>query len=316
MTDTASGADRAGRSAPTAGDRRGFWLMVASAILFGGTFVPSQAALDDMNPVSVVAVRFWVAALVLVPLLVRDREQARAPVAGRFAGPLIAGTVNTVGFITISAALERTTASNTAFLSSLSVVVVPIVVLVATRTRPPKAVLAGVALAVAGSYVMTGATLHIGTGDGLALLDALIASGHILSVAYFAPRLASAWFNVGQLAVSAIVATPLLLLTGLGDVTGRALLLAALCGVAQAVALTFQIAGQRRLSPTSSVLVLLLVPVTGAVMGWWLTDDTLTGGDLLGGALIIASVLTVRLVPAGSRRRPVADPGDTIGSPG
>lgn len=273
-------------------------LLVLSAVLFGSTFAPGQAALDHLTPGGLVLFRFWVATLVVLPFAARaTAEVRRRPRAYATAG-LVAGVVNTIGFLVLSGALERTTASNAAFLSSLFVVIVPALAAVGARALPSVPVLAGIGLAVAGSFLLSGASLDVGLGDGLAVADAFVASAHILSVAHFAPRLAPLPFNLAQLVVSAATVVPVALLGGVGELTLGAVVAATWCGVAQGAALQLQVAAQRSVDSTSSALILLLVPVCGAALGYAMAGDRLGPAGLAGAALILGAVVVADVMPS------------------
>lgn len=271
--------------------------LALSALLFGSTFAPGQIALDHLTPGGLVLIRFWVATLVVLPFAAPLGAALRSRPRAYLVAGLVAGVINTVGFLVLSAALERTTASNAAFLSSLFVVIVPALAAVGARALPSSAVLAGIGLAVAGSFLLSGATLGIGLGDALAVADAFVASAHILAVAHFAPRLEALPFGLAQLAVSAVTVVPVALVGGVGELAATAVLAAVWCGVAQGAALQLQVVGQRSVDSTSSALILLLVPVCGAGLGFVMVGDRLGPAGLVGATLILAAVVVAEVIP-------------------
>lgn len=116
---------------PIPADARPRLTLADSAALFGSAFAPAQVAVENLTPWGAVTVRFGVAALVMLPFCLCAPAPSDDPVSERhrrdlLTAGLVAGAINTIGFIVISFALERTTASNAAFLSSLSVVIVPV----------------------------------------------------------------------------------------------------------------------------------------------------------------------------------------------
>ncbi|MCU1497174.1 MAG: DMT(drug/metabolite transporter) superfamily permease [Acidimicrobiales bacterium] len=283
-------------------------LLVISAVLFGSTFAPAQSALDHLTPWGVVLFRFGVATAVLLPFSGRQFGAARLEPRAYARAGLVAGVINAFGFLVLSAALENTTASNAAFLSSLFVVFVPVLAAVLARVAPTPPVLAGVSLAVAGSFLLSGASLSIGTGDALAVGDALVGSMHILTVAHFAPRLLATPFNLAQLAVSALVMVPLAIAFGIGELTFAAVLAASYCGVAQAAALGLQVRAQRSVDATSSALILLLVPVSGAALASVVLRERLGGWGMAGAGLIVAAVVVAEVLPARRAARRAHEP--------
>lgn len=296
--------------------------LALSAAMFGIAFVPAQRAVRDLSPFGAVAIRFVVAAVVVVVIdrVVRARRSAEPRPAVTsdarrtvlIAG-VLAGGINVVGFCVLSLALERTSASNAAFLSSMSVVIIPVVAVIIGVRRVTPAIVVGVLLAVAGSFLLSGATLSIGTGDALAILDAFIAAGHIAVVGYFAGRIDPGPFNLVQLCAAAVFSIPLVLFGGVGSVTAAALGAAVLCGVLQAAALGLQVRGQAGMDATSAAVILLLVPVLGAVTAMVVLGDRFDLAGVIGAVAILAAVVVAEVLPAlGARRQPlVADPVST-----
>lgn len=279
-------------------------LLVLSAALFGSAFAPSQIALDHLTPGGLVLFRFGVATLVCLPLARwrgsdgAEHTTTERPTARHYlAAGAAAGLLNAFGFMVLSAALERTTASNTAFLSSLFVVIVPLLAALQLRRAPGRPVLVAIGFAVLGSFLLSGASLSIGSGDLLAVGDAFIASGHILVVAHFAPRLRPMPFNLVQLAVAGLAVAPIAIVGGVGELALSAVVAAVWCGIAQGAALALQVVAQRSVDSTSSALILLLVPVTGAALSYVLVGDRMGAVGIVGALLILTAVIVAEVLP-------------------
>jgi drug/metabolite transporter (DMT)-like permease len=214
-----------------------------------------------------------------------------------------------------SAALTLTTAANVAFLGSLAVVLVPLVTALVTRRAPSGFVIVGTLLAVVGACFLTGATLAIGAGDALALVSAFGVALHIMSIGYFAPRLSPARYNFVQFAVVTAAAAVVATIGGFGHLTTGAIVTTAACGVVQAVGLALQVTGQRRISATSSALILMLIPLTGAVLDVIVNGVSLSPLATLGAALVLGSVVVGELLPGrASGRRAGSASGRRAGS--
>ncbi|KPM53996.1 hypothetical protein ACG83_18215 [Frankia sp. R43] len=295
-------------------------ILLVSAGFFASSILPAQWAVRDLRPAAAVAVRF-VVATALVGLALAAVAWRRTAAVGAAAGAemlagaaagggtgggtgggqkvltrllvtgsVLAGGVNTVGFVLQNSALDRAEAGTVAFLSSMSVVVVPVLLALASRHWPPGRRIAGVALAVAGSFVLTGAELDLGAGEALALLSAVGGSLHVMATSHFAPLLRGPWFNLGQLGVVALLASLATAVVGVGAVTWPALLAAGYTGVAQAVGLSLQVMAQRRLDGGQAVMILTTIPVMTTVAAWLVVGDPLTAAVVGGGVLIVAGV--------------------------
>lgn len=279
-------------------------LLLLSAACFGCAVLPSQWATSaGLSVAAAVAVRFVVATAAVLPAAARPRSGPTAPRRLYLLAWTVSGCANTAGFLLLTAALERTSAATAAFLSSLSVVLVPLVLAGVARAAPAPSRVAGVALAVAGSLVLTDGSLRADAGALLALGAAGAGALHILSVGWFAPRLSTAVYNAGQLAVVAVAAGLVVsLFGGFGEVTAVGLAAAAVSGLAQAVGLSLQARGQRAIDGGTAALVFTLVPVVALLMAWALDGQVPTGAEIGGGLLVVLAVAV------GERTRRPASP--------
>lgn len=280
------------------GTARARWLLAASAVLFGSMFVPAQRALEDLTPAGATSLRFLVATLAVVPFCRHDGAELRSRRSIYLTAGLVAGGANTIGFLLQSLALQRTSASSTAFLSSLFVIFVPLFGAVISRRWPSRWVVGGIVIAVVGSFLLTGASLEISAGDLLSVSAAVAGAFHVLLIGYFATRLSASPFNLAQMGMVAVLAGAIALVTGFGELTLTALVAILYLGVAQAAGLGLQVVAQREVDPTSSALILLLIPVVGAVMAVTLLDDPVSVQRVLGAALVVAAVLLAEVLPA------------------
>ncbi len=276
--------------------------VATAAILFGATYVPGQRALEHLSTAGFVTIRFAVSAIVVAPFVVRRSATASEPARALRPGPyLVGGAIGGACLFTLlmlqSAALATTTAANVAFLGSLAVVLVPLITAVVTRRVPSGFVIAGTLLAVVGACFLTGATLSISRGDALALVSALAVALHIMSMSYFSPRLSVARYSFVQFLTVTMAAALVAMIGGFGNVTTGAVAMTAACGVLQAVGIALQVTGQRRISATSSALILMLIPLTGAALDVAVNDVTLSPLATVGAALVLGSVIVGELLP-------------------
>lgn len=295
----------------TTGTARGRLLLAGSAVLFGSMFVPAQRALEDLTPAGATSLRFLVATLAVLPFCRTQGPELRSRRSIYLRAGLIAGGANTIGFMLQSLALQRTSASSTAFLASLFVLFVPVIMALQARRLPSAWVISGIAIAVAGSFLLTGATLQVNPGDLLSVGAALAGAFHVIIIGYFATRLSASPFNLAQMLAVAVLAGAIALATGFGELTWPALAAIVYLGVAQTAGLGLQVVAQREVDPTSSALILLLIPVVGAVMAVVLLDDPVSVQRVLGAVLVVAAVLVAEVLP--SRREAATAPPGSAG---
>ena len=261
-----------------------------------------QNALKDVTPVGFILLRFSIGAAVLLPFAIRTgwRGPSTARSSLRRQDFLLAvlafGAVGFAGYWFQNAGLERTTTSNSAFITGLFVVFTPLLEVAVTRRRPSFNVILAVGCAVLGLFLLEGSTLRLHSGDALTLGCAALFGVWILLGSYFTQHFDPVALTAGQLVVLAALAVPVVAVGGLGHVTGRVLVAAAVTGVCcSALAFTLQLWGLRFVEPARAAVILEFEPVVAGIIGYWV-------GERLGVAGYIgAAVILIGIVIAESR---------------
>src|SRR2546425_1370096 len=106
--------------------------LVFNTLIWGSTFVMVKRALDDASAILYVAIRFLVATLVLAWVF-RRRWSFRS---GSARGGVLAGVCLFAGYAFQTVGLKSTTPSKAAFLTGLTVVVVPLLNSIVYRGVP------------------------------------------------------------------------------------------------------------------------------------------------------------------------------------
>jgi drug/metabolite transporter (DMT)-like permease len=275
--------------------------VVLAAISFGSTFIPVQDAIRRVGPVPFLGVRFLTGTVLLGGFLIRIGGWSRLGQPAILRGGLTAGVPLVIGYILQTIGLRYTTTPVSAFITYLLVVFVPVLGAVWTRRVPSREVMAGVVLAAVGLFLLTGAHLHLGLGELLTLGCALSFAVNILEIDR-AVGANPAFQDVIALAVVQLATVafgclgPGLWLGGY-RMPGSALAAAVYTGVAcSALAFGLQVWGQRRVGPTRTALLLMIEPVTAALVGW-APGQPLGGLGLTGAGLILVGILVSEVVP-------------------
>jgi len=250
--------------------------LIAATIAYGATFKLVQDALQDVTPVGFILLRFSMGAVVLLPLAFRNgwRGPSTARESLRVKDFLLAvlafGVVGFAGYWFQNEGLKRTTTSNSAFITGLFVVFTPLLATAVTRRRPSLNVVIAVACAVVGLFLLEGSTLRLHAGDALTLACAVLFAIWILLGSYFTQHFDPVALTAGQLVVFAVLAIPVVAIGGLGHVTTRVLVAAAITGVCcSALAFTLQLWGLRFVEPGRAAVILEFEPVVAGIIGFW-----------------------------------------------
>jgi len=273
--------------------------VLVAAVLFGSTFLVVKGAVEEVDPYVFLAVRFAIGAAVLAPLA---RRRPSSP--GAWRAGAACGTALAVGYVLQTVGLQRTSASVSAFITYLLIVLVPLISALVLRRRPKASALVGVVLGTLGLVLLTGGVRDLGSGEILTLGCALAFAVHVLLLSELAPRHDALRLNATQLAVVAAVCVGPGLVFGSFRLPLPALFAAAFTGVAaSAVALGLQVWAQTRLSAVRVSMLLLVEPVSAALLGL-ATGERLGRVGLIGCAVILVGIVVSELDIFGRSERP------------
>lgn len=275
-----------------------FILILISAI-WGSGFVAQRLGLENLGPFSFNAGRFVLATLALLPIwwwLRRKFPPATTQNPKLFwLGSLLAGSVMFMGFSFQQVGLQYTTAGNAGFITSMYIVIVPLLgLLVGQTTRLLTWI--GIMLAVIGLYALSvGPNFHINRGDGLEFIGAFFWAGHVITLGWLSRRITDVvGVSVIQFAIAAIWS---ILAASLFEQASWSAYEAALgpllySGViASSLCFTLQIMAQRTVDASVAALILSGESVFALLVGWLFLNETITLKQLLGCSLMLAGIL-------------------------
>ena len=265
--------------------------LALAGLLFGSTFLVVQHAIARADVMPFLAVRFLVGGAVLAPIARR-----RHPSAGEIRHGIAAGSCLFVGFVLQTAGLRLTTAATSAFVTYLLVVMVPVIGVVRTRTRPTRNVVIGVILAVAGLLLLSGGVAGFGRGELLTVGCALAFAAHIVVLGQVSGHHDPVRLTLWQvLTVAGLCLIPGALSGGGYRFDAGVWAAALFCGVgATAAAFWCMTYGQRVVPQTQAALILLIEPVSAGVLGA-LAGNRLGAAGFVGAALILVAVVVAEL---------------------
>jgi drug/metabolite transporter (DMT)-like permease len=277
--------------------------IVAVSFIWGSTFVVVKSALADASTLVFLALRFALGTLLLLGLFRLGRSSLDG-FCGHWRGGLACGSFLFIGYALQTAGLRITTASKSAFLTGLYVVLVPLLSSILKRRVPRGVECAGALLAVAGTAVLTldpAAGFCLSPGDLLTIGCAIAFSAHMLSVERFTStsghQSLALWQVISVGAFSAAgcwwIEPPRL------NVTHRlvfALVVTAL--LATAVSFALYTWAQTRTTASRASLIFSLEPVFAGLTAWLWSGEVWSFRTLAGGALILGAILLVEMKPS------------------
>jgi drug/metabolite transporter (DMT)-like permease len=268
-------------------------LLVLITGVWGLTFVTIHDALAHADAFSWLALRFAVGAAVAAAVARRrllDRSTARG-------GAVLAVFLFT-GFVLQTKGLALTTPSRSAFITGMSVVLVPGVSFVLFRRPPKVSSLVGVAFAAAGLYLLTGfgrteLSPAVLAGDLFTGGCAVAFAVHIsLTERYASNHPAMALVAIQLALVSVASAACIPFVPHHVEWTPGFIAAFLFCGVvASALALGVQTWAQARTTAVRAALVFSLEPVFAAAYSVARGREVLGVRELWGGALIVFGII-------------------------
>lgn len=264
-------------------------LLFAATTVWGATFPVVKEALSHAGPFVFLALRFSLAGAILAVDLARRRQ--RLP---RSVWPYWCGISLLAGYLLQTWGLVTTTPARSAFITALSVVLVPLLEPVAGLARLSGRVVAGAGLAVAGLGVLLRPGSHaVVIGDVLTIGCAVAFAFHTMLVQRAVREHSAGVVNAVQVLVVAILAAPVAGLEGWKFSPTPALAGALLVTAVLATVVAFWAfaAAQKVISAGETAVMLAWEPVAAALLSLLLGEDTVTWGLVAGGVLVVAGVL-------------------------
>ncbi len=286
-------------------------LLLTTAFIWGAGFVGQRAGMEFIEPLTFNCVRSFLGAFSLLFLIIifkikkgpnrkmnKWEERRYMFKAGILCGLALffASSIQQIGMV-------YTSASKAGFISSMYIIIVPIISIF-LKKKIPSTVWLGVILGAFGLYflcaagVKEGGISAVGFGDILIMVSAFLYSIHILVIDYFAPKVDSVKLSCVQFFVVGLVSiipvfifeTPVLekivecrwalLFTGVVS-----------CGIAY----TLQIVAQKNTNPAIASLLLSFESVFAVLTGYLILHEVLTLKEILGCILMFAAVIIAQI---------------------
>jgi drug/metabolite transporter (DMT)-like permease len=278
------------------------------AVLAGGVaigFSPIFVRLSELGPIATGFHRLFLA-LPLLWLWMRVAQRRAPKIASVEWLPIALPGVLFAGDILFwHWSITYTTVANATLLANFAPVVVTLGAWLYLRETITGAFLLGMALAIAGAALLVSSSVSLGGryvfGDMLGLITACFFGSYMIVVARLRGRIeASTLMFYSSAVTSALLLTATL-------IAGESLLphslngwaaLSALAWVSQAMGQGLIAYALGHLPASFSALVILIEPLTAAVLGWAWLGEALTVMQALGGVIVLAGIMVARRASA------------------
>ncbi|HTJ57575.1 MAG TPA: DMT family transporter [Devosiaceae bacterium] len=284
-------------------------MLLVTTMLWGLAFVAQKSAMQSMGPLTFSAVRYALGSLVVLPLVVWEYRRRKAAIS-RHKWRLI-GLLSLFFFGGVylqQVGLTMTTVTNSGFLTSLYVLLVPVIALAVARHAPHPIVWLCMPMAIVGIFLLNGGRLdRFNLGDLLVVGSAFCWAVQVYLIGHLARSTGL------PITISVICFAVTALLSALGSVMFEAPHLGGIGGgwveilyagiLSTAVAFTMQAIGQQYVPPANAAIILSAESLFAALGGAVLLSERLPGIGYAGAALIFLAIVLVETVPILLQRR-------------
>jgi drug/metabolite transporter (DMT)-like permease len=269
--------------------------LLLTTVIWGATFPATKAALEQIPPLSFLGLRFLLGTLLIAAWFLITGYRLR-----RERAILSASAIATVflffGYALQTVGLHYTSASNSAFLTALYVIIVPLML-----RRFDRRVMIATAIATAGLWLLVKPSAIMNLGDAMTIGCAIAFAGHIVCLERYtrvfnAPSLlfwqmgAMTWLFLSMMtweqAPAKAFAPTETLLIGL-----------AVTGVFATGAFAVQMWAQQLIPAQQVALIFASEPAYAAWLAWYFLGETLDAQGWVGSGLILTAVIIGALVP-------------------
>lgn len=293
--------------------------LLLTAIIWGFAFVAQSVGMDYVGAFTFQSTRSFLGAVTLLPfILISDHRKRKtgtevpcsaADKKHLLFGGIVCGVILTVASVFQQIGISYTTVGKAGFITSMYLILVPILGIFLHKRVPIK-IWGCVVVAAIGLYLLSiSSSFTLSKGDTLTIVCAFCFALHILCVDHFVAGADGVKLSLIQLCSSGILsAVPMLLIEQPTVAAIRTALIPILYAgiLSSGVAYTLQIVGQKYVAPTTATLLMSLESVFSMVGGVLLLSQIPTLREFGGCVLIFAAVVIAQVPILEGKKQEIA----------
>ncbi len=284
-------------------------ILILVTLLWGATFVFVKEALNDISSMAFIAIRFFIAGLILLPFMIRKKFTKDTTQAG-----ILLGFLLFMGFAAQTVGLKYTSATRSGFLTGTAVIMIPLLQVLIEKRAPTKGVIIGTILVLIGiSFLSSGGTsilnlfqdigANFNLGDSLTLLCAVFFALYIIYL-YVETVKYDFWILLFlQIITTAVLSVIFLFLFSFADleqirINVNSNLISTILYTsifATLITTALQTKYQKNVTPAKAGIIFSFEPIFAAVFAFFILGEKITNFGYLGAGLIILGLLVSEL---------------------
>ena len=263
--------------------------MLATAAVWGGSFVVMKDSLEQQDVYSFLSSRFLLASL----LMFLYRPNVFKGLNSKFIRrAILAGLLLGGGYIFQTLGLAKTTVSNTGFITGLYLVFTPLISLAILKRHVLSIQWAAVVIATAGLFLISYNGISIGLGETLVLISAFFYGAHFVALGEWSDGGNTYALTLIQIMTVGALATICALINGYQIAPNGGVWLSILFTAFFATFLAFlvQTKAQSVMSATAASVLLAMETPFALIFGLTFHDDPLTIRIITGGGMVMIAM--------------------------
>lgn len=281
---------------------RGALMLLGASFFWGTTFVAQMSGMAGLGPFSYAAARYFLGFLSLLAVLIFTRKARRLErLRDNYSHGFLVGLACGV-FLFIASSMQQismlyTTAGKAAFITCLYIMFVPLGAALFGR-KILRENWIGVGLAIIGLYFLAiNEEISINRGDVILFFSAFLWAAQILLVDKFAQKVDLMELSTAQIFITMVLSFVAMIIfesPTLEAVTNAAFPIFYGGVMSAGVAFTLQVYGQRYAEPAAAAILMSFESIFGAVSGWLILGEQMTGREIFGCVLMVAGIFATQ----------------------
>jgi drug/metabolite transporter (DMT)-like permease len=273
-------------------------LLLLAAAIWGFAFVAQRAGMEHIGPYTFNGIRFALGSITLLPFIsiikIKRTDTELYQSRHLLTGGLLSGLVLFAGASFQQVGIVITTAGNAGFITSLYVIIVPVLGLIWGHKINFQTWF-GVIFAIIGLYLLSvNDKFDLSRGDGIILIGSICFAFHVMIIGWFTLKVNPIKMSIIQFTICAILSLAVALINE--EITLQGIKLAAVPllygGIfSVGIAFTLQVIGQRKAKPSHTAIVLSLESLFAAAGGWLILNEGFTTRGFVGCGLMLTGII-------------------------
>ncbi|PID82484.1 MAG: EamA family transporter [Clostridiales bacterium] len=279
----------------------GSFLLLIASFIWGTAFVAQSVAMDHLGPFTFGGVRYLLSFFTVLPIAIyTSKKRSEIKITKRSAiGGTLCGVFLFAGATFQQFGILYSTVSKAGFITTLYIVIVPIISAFVFKNKVAKKTVIAVIIAVVGFYLLTmSSQFVISLGDVLLFIGSIFWALQIITIDRVVRHEDPLVLLIIEFSVTSILSFVFALLfesitiSSIVNAIGPILYAGILSG---GIAFSFQMFGQRTTEPVIASLIMSLESVFASLGGVILLSEVLSTKEIIGCILIFVAIILAQV---------------------